>query len=137
MMSTLPLHMDGSIPECLNPATPGRSNGWAERTSSAAGRPVGIDRVERLSPQQSGGEIVELVAMVAQQLRDLGVGVCTSRRTSCSISHSIRGEVSLTPGRSGAFPFRAGTEVDRLVGAAPYDRLARWLEPHLTTKDQV
>ena len=33
--------------------------------------------------------------------------------------------------------FRAGTEVDRLVGAAPYYRLARWLEPHLATKDQV
>jgi thioredoxin 2 len=27
--------------------------------------------------------------------------------------------------------FRDGTEVDRLVGAAPYERLREWLEPHL------
>jgi thioredoxin 2 len=27
--------------------------------------------------------------------------------------------------------FRDGAEVDRLVGAAPYERLSEWLEPHL------
>jgi thioredoxin 2 len=27
--------------------------------------------------------------------------------------------------------FRDGVEADRLVGAAPYDRLREWLEPHL------
>jgi thioredoxin 2 len=27
--------------------------------------------------------------------------------------------------------FRHGTEVDRLIGAAPYERLREWLEPHL------
>ncbi len=27
--------------------------------------------------------------------------------------------------------FRDGREVDRLVGAAPYERLAQWLAPHL------
>lgn len=27
--------------------------------------------------------------------------------------------------------FRAGAEVDRLVGAVPYERLQEWLAPHL------
>jgi thioredoxin 2 len=27
--------------------------------------------------------------------------------------------------------FRDGAEADRLVGAAPYERLREWLEPHL------
>jgi hypothetical protein len=66
MTSSLPLHMDGSIPECLDPATPGRSADGLSGPHRRPGRPVGIDRVERLGLQKSLREAVELVAMVAQ-----------------------------------------------------------------------
>jgi thioredoxin 2 len=66
--------------------------------------------VERLGHQHAGElKVVKLNVDEAPQISE---------------RYSIRGIPLL-------MVMRGGTEVDRLVGAAPYERLREWLEPHL------
>jgi thioredoxin 2 len=66
--------------------------------------------VERLGHEQAGRlKVVKLNVDDAPQISE---------------RYSIRGIPLL-------MVMRGGSEVDRLVGAVPYERLREWLEPHL------
>jgi thioredoxin 2 len=71
--------------------------------------------VERIGREHAGRlKVVELNVDDAPQISD---------------RYSIRGIPLLVL-------FREGAEMDRLVGAVPYDRLREWLEPHLEPAGQ-